>query len=260
MGKSRHSAREIDDALRLQHSLYASHNPTRKWLHNSRLQWITGAVNRYFPEPARGTAVDLGTGSGILLPVLLRHFQTVISMDVKPAWLDRIKQTTGSMGNIHYLASDARSLPIQPDTAGLIVCAEVLEHVDNDTACLAGIFRALKPTGILILSTPQPLSLMELTAAVALRRPFITLARAVYQEPVLPTGHINLIAHHKLLKKLADTGFVVLETHKSGLYLPGLAEIPSGATQKIAAALGKRLSGTKLDFLLWTQFFVARKP
>jgi ubiquinone/menaquinone biosynthesis C-methylase UbiE len=249
----------VDDVLRLQRGLYASCNPTRKWLHNSRLQWLTAAITRCFPAKCPGPAIDLGTGCGILLPPLSKRFEFVFSLDIEPELLHQLKNMPGVAENIQYLAADARCLPIHDNTVELIVCAEVLEHIDDDMSCLEEMYRVLKPGGVLILSTPQPFSLLELTAGILLRRPVIPLAKKIYREPVLPTGHINLISNHKLSDQLDRTGFAILETYKSGLYLPGLAEIPAVFPQKIAATINRRLTGTGLDFLLWTQFFVARK-
>ena len=249
----------IDDALRFQRGLYASRNPTRKWLHNSRRQWLTAAIDRYFPEECPDPAVDLGTGCGILLAPLSRRFKLVISLDIEHELLHQLKEMPDNGKPVQYLNGDARSLPIRDNAVAAIVCAEVLEHIDDDMACLEEIHRVLKPGGILILSTPQPFSLLELAAGIVLRRPVIPLVRRIYREPVLPMGHINLISSRKLGRQLAHTGFTILETYKSGLYLPGLAEIPADMPQKIASALNRRLSDTKLNFLLWTQFFVARK-
>ncbi len=260
MKKTKHRGHSrINDALRLQRGLYDSRNPTRRWLHNSRLQWLNAAVTRYVSVVPCGPAVDLGTGSGVLLPILSLHFRSVISVDIEPAFLRYLKEVPIEKGNTQYMAGNARSLPIRGDAAGLIVCSEVLEHIQDETACLNEIYRILKPGGILILSTPQPFSLLELTAGIFLRRPVIPFTKKIYREPVLPTGHINLVANRKLESKLAQSGFTILETHKSGLYLPGLAEIPARWPQKMLARLNNGLTGTRLDFLLWTQFFVARK-
>ena len=160
----------LGDALRLQRGLYASRNPTRKWLHNSRLQWLTAAIGRYCPTAARGPAVDIGTGCGILLPALSRQFDTVISLDIELDFLRQVSALPAAAGNIQYLTGDVRALPIRDNVVELIVCAEVLEHVDNDPVCMKELYRALKPGGILMLSTPQPFSLLELTARIVLRR------------------------------------------------------------------------------------------
>ncbi len=249
----------VDEALRLQRGIYASRNPTRQWLHQSRLEWLTAAIRRYFPTTVRGPALDVGTGSGILIPALVGRFQTVISLDIETAFLRHIKNRPAPAEGVRFVTGDIRALPIQNDSAQLVVCAEVLEHIDDSPACLAEINRVLEPGGLLMLSTPQPRSLLEFTAGLVLRRPMLPLARKIYREPVLPTGHINLISARRLSGKLGQNGFEIVETHKSGLYLPGLAEMPLQVTQKLAAAINDKISGTKFDFLLWTQFFVARK-
>ncbi|MEW6076552.1 MAG: class I SAM-dependent methyltransferase [Thermodesulfobacteriota bacterium] len=250
----------INDALRLQRGLYTSRNPTRKWLHTSRLQWLIDTAGRYFPPGAKGPVIDIGTGCGILLPALSRHFESVIALDLETEFLKQVKTGFKENKAMQWLAGDARFLPIRDNVADLVVCAEVLEHIDSGLVCLKEIYRVLKPGGILLLSTPQPFSLLEITAGILLRRPVISLVRKIYREPVLPTGHINLMTSRRLNESLARIGFTVLEIHKSGLYLPGLAETSARFAQRLAAALNTRLFNTKLDFLLWTQFFVAGKP
>jgi ubiquinone/menaquinone biosynthesis C-methylase UbiE len=262
MGKktTRKTPTPADEALRLQTGLYISRNPTRRWLHNSRLDWIIGALDRHDAQKPRQTVLDVGSGSGILLPALARRFDRVISLDIEQQFLRQVKTRPSAPDNIRYLAADARALPLRNNAVDCITCSEVLEHITNGTACLKEFYRTLGPGGLLVLTTPQPTSLLELTAGIVLRRPLISLVKKIYREPVLPTGHINLMSSRRLHEKLVKSGFDIVESHKSGLYLPGLAEIPARASRNIAAALGAKIAGTKLDCLLWTQFFVAQKP
>ncbi len=158
-----------------------------------------------------------------------------------------------------FLSGDLRRIPLKSDQADLVVCSEVLEHIKETQICLQEIYRILRPGGMLILSTPQPYSILELLARIALSRPLLPLTRILYRETILPMGHINLMTTAKLTKKLQSAGFTIIKTHSSGLYLPGLAEIPLPASMQAAAWLNARLCETKLSFLLWTQFFVAKK-
>lgn len=244
--------------IRLQETLYSSRNPTRQWLHQSRRQWILKAIARYFPTTGE-IAVDAGSGSNVLLKNLSEKFKLVVELDTRPALLDHARQTIPAKENISFSAGDIRRFPLRSDRADLVVCSEVLEHVSEAGDCLKEIHRILKPGGFLILTTPQPFSLLEMVARVALLKPVLPLTRAIYREPVLPTGHINLMTNGQLRRRLALTGFKIMETHKSGLYLPGLAEIPIPAAREAAVRLNAGLSGTIFDFLLWTQFFVAAK-
>lgn len=249
-----HSAKVI----RLQEALYASRNPTRRWLHQSRRQWITAAICRYHSLCGK-TAVEAGSGCQPLLTSLSKKFARVVELDVEPDFLEHACQSAPVPDNVTFLSGDICQLPLRNNSADLVLCSEVVEHIREVSVGLGEIHRVLRPEGLLILTTPQPFSLLELVARFALLKPLIPLASAIYREPVLPTGHINLMPTGKLRSELHATGFTLMETYKSGLYLPGLAEIPTPAAQKIAARLNTSVSGTILDFLLWTQFFVARK-
>ena len=67
-----------------------------------------------------------------------------------------------------------------------MICSEVIEHVADPKSFMAGLAKAVQPGGILILSTPQPWSLMELTASIALSPVIIGLTRGVTLAPQPP--------------------------------------------------------------------------
>src|SRR5690606_18649384 len=102
----------------------------------------------------------------------------------------------------------------------LVLCTEVIEHIPDTQAALHGLFRVLSPGGRLILSTPQKYSPLELASKIAFLPGFLQLARFVYQEPIQPTGHISLLTEGALRSQIAKAGFLEVEAHKSGLYLP----------------------------------------
>ena len=74
-------------------------------------------------------------------------------------------------------------------------------------------------------------------SVVALARPFIGLMRRVYQEAVLPTGHISVMRSREVLQHLAEARFDVLSSRYFGLYMPLLAE----AGGKYSVAILKHL-------------------
>jgi len=245
-------------AIRLQEALYSSRNPTRRWLHQSRRQWLAEAVSRHRPH-AENTVVEAGSGSNPLLAECAGQYRLAVSLDKETALLQHARQEVPGANRLTFLCGDIRGLPFGAGQVDLVICSEVLEHIPDATACLQEFSRILKPGGTLILTTPQRFSLLEMVARLALRKSVIWLTRVIYREPVLPTGHINLMTSGDLAQKVEAAGFTILEIHKSGLYLPGLAEIPLPASQKIAARLNTGLAGTILDFLLWTQGVVAEK-
>jgi hypothetical protein len=81
--------------------------------------------------------------------------------------------------------------------------------------------------------------------------------RLVYREPILPTGHINLMTAGEMRRQLVEAGFSVRESHTSGLYLPVVAEIGGEPARSLAASLERRIRGGPLEWLLWTQYYLA---
>ena len=64
------------------------------------------------PEPGRKTVIDLGCGTGPLIPRLLERFGRVIALDFAPAMLERARERLGPerLENVSFLlACDART-------------------------------------------------------------------------------------------------------------------------------------------------------
>jgi hypothetical protein len=74
------------ELLELQQTLYASKNPTRRWLHESRRDWILDALRRYRTDGMRH-ALEIGPGSGVYLPTLANLFDKVGAADIASAFL-----------------------------------------------------------------------------------------------------------------------------------------------------------------------------
>jgi hypothetical protein len=123
---------------------------------------------------------------------------------------------------------------------------------------LAGIHRLLKPGGLLLLSTPQRRSLMELACKVAFLPGVISLVRKIYQEPVFETGHINLATARELRTALAAAGFTIREEFRSGLYIPLVAEFGGAPGLQMAQWIENRIRNGPLSFALWTQYYLAQ--
>lgn len=251
----------VSDAelVELQRTLYTSGNPTRRWLHRARRDWISAALRRWAP-PARRQALEVGPGAGVYLPLLAELFERVVASDVEPAYLRFAAPLAEEFSNLQFLADDITASRLPARSFDLILCSEVIEHLCEPRAALAGMFRLLQPGGVLILSTPQPYSSLELAGRIAFLPGIIGLVRLVYRELVLDTGHINLTSSRRLEQQLADLGFEVLERHKSGMYLPLVAEFAGQYGLKLEQWLERRLRGGPAQGLLWTQCCVARAP
>jgi len=245
--------------LELQQTLYASKNPTRRWLHTSRRDWILKAISRH-KTVKMGCALEIGPGSGVYLQALSRLFSKVVAADVEMAFLTQAEFLAQSHPNIDVVEDDIVNSKFPSGSFDLILCSEVIEHIPNSAGALAHIARILKPDGVLILSTPQKYSFLELASKIAFLPGIIELVRLVYREPIMETGHINLLTGRAARAQLSNAGFVLRECHVSGLYLPLVAEFLGEMGLRCAIVGERMLNRTGLTGVLWTQFYVAARP
>jgi 2-polyprenyl-3-methyl-5-hydroxy-6-metoxy-1,4-benzoquinol methylase len=244
------------ELLALQRTLYESRNPTRRWLHCTRRDWITEQLTR-LADGRRGAALEVGPGSGVYVPLLARLFDRVTVSDVHDAYLDAARALAAAHANVAVVQDDIRRPALPPASFDVVLCTEVIEHVTDSRAALAGMRRLLRPGGVLLLSTPQKYSPLEVCAKLAFLPVIIDLVRLVYREPILPTGHVNLMTARELRGQLTEAGFAIRESHASGMYVPVLAEAGGEPARRLAAWLERRLRRGPLDWLLWTQYYVA---
>jgi len=245
--------------VELQRTLYRSRNPTRRWLHQSRRERVESALRRLARERARSDALEVGPGSGIYLPLLCELFEHVIASDVEPAYLDHLTDVVGEQANLKIVIDDIAASALEPESFDLVLCSEVIEHAPQPRAVIAGLRRALRPGGVLVLTTPQARSTLELASKLAFAPGIIDLVRLVYKEPILPAGHISLLTVRQVQALLADNGFRVLESDTWGMYLPLISELGGQAGLSLEIRLERRISGGRLDGLLWTQSWIAER-
>lgn len=242
--------------LALQQTLYTSKNPSRRWLHCTRRDWIINAIQRYGPRRP-GRALEVGPGSGLYLPVLANLFREVIAADIEEAYLQHVTSLLQPHPNLRVVVDDITRSQLPEGSFDLIVCTEVVEHIADSTTAIAEMHRLLARGGVLILSTPQRFSPLELAAKIAFLPGIIELVRLVYREPILETGHINLMTTRAVTAQLERPGFRILEQFKSGLYLPLIAEFTGNTGLRLEQWLESKMHRGPLDWLLWTQYFVA---
>jgi 2-polyprenyl-3-methyl-5-hydroxy-6-metoxy-1,4-benzoquinol methylase len=244
-----------DELFQLQKTLYESKNPTRRWLHCSRRDWINAAIGRWGANAGR--ALEVGPGSGVYLPTLASVADEVVGIDVETAYLDRLRPMERQEPHLHLVHDDILGSSFPDGHFDLILCTEVIEHIADSQRALDEMHRVLAPTGVLILSTPQKYSPLELFSKLAFLPGIIDVVRWIYKEPILETGHINLMTKRELRRQLARAGFVTVETHLSGVYLPGIAESLGDRALRLEQGLERRVRGTVFEGLLWTQYAIA---
>ena len=244
--------RQMD--IGFQANLYESQNPTRKWLHNTRRAWVLSKLESFTSPCAR--YLEVGIGCGVYTEWMARH-GFVTGLDINEDFV----LAANFLRNVDARVGDITQETKYDSEFDIAVCSEVIEHVVNSQAALNNMFRALKSNGLLILTTPNRFSTMELFARLLRFKPVSALARWVYGEPVDDLGHVNRLTRAALRKQIEMAGFEVVERYDVALYLPVVAEFGGSLGASVCRWGAEVLRRSDyLSHLLWTQCWVLRKP
>ena len=178
-----------------------------------RLRFIREAIDRHWGGDTQGvrplagrSVLDVGCGAGLLCEPLSRLGGEVTGVDAAPENTAAAAAHAEAMGlDIRYLSGELRDMDL--GQFDLVTCLEVIEHVADKPAFLAGLTERLAPEGLLILSTPNRTTASRLLLAGA--------AEAV---GVIPRGTHDwhdFITPDELTEMLEAEGLVV--TEQSGL-------------------------------------------
>ena len=130
-------------------------------LNPPRLGYIRGRIDRHwhgdgtsFAPLAGKTALDVGCGAGLLCEPLARLGAAVTGLDAAAETIGVARAHAARSG----LAIDYRAGGIEAlagERFDLVTSMEVIEHVTDPAAFVAGLAGALAPGGLMILSTPN---------------------------------------------------------------------------------------------------------
>lgn len=102
------------------------------------------------------TVIDLGTGVGYMLPFLSKAVEPggkVIGQDIFEDFLTRAKESAAknSLPNVEFILGADQDPKLPPDSADVVFTLDAYHHFDYPDRTLAGIARALKKNGRLVL-------------------------------------------------------------------------------------------------------------
>ena len=100
------------------------------------------------------TVVDIGTGVGYMLPFVSEAVGKngrVIAEDIFPDFLAKAKTKAEALGNVSYVLGTEKDVKIESGVADLIFILDAYHHFDYPAEMMAGIRKALKPGGQLVI-------------------------------------------------------------------------------------------------------------
>jgi ubiquinone/menaquinone biosynthesis C-methylase UbiE len=121
--------------------------------YGEKISQLTEIVNGF--GLAEGHSVlDIGTGTGILLPLLRKAIRTegkLIAIDFSFKMLEAAKHRQGPVENI-LINATVESLPLQSDLFDRIICFSAFPHFHNKARALLEMVRVLKSGGYLFIA------------------------------------------------------------------------------------------------------------
>jgi 2-polyprenyl-3-methyl-5-hydroxy-6-metoxy-1,4-benzoquinol methylase len=260
----------INDQLQFELDKYYSYRDDNyvRYTHRLRIDHIQKLIvnlsNQHkASDPPK--ALDAGCGYGVYSVMLAEARYNVFAIDINKEEITKARQWAGVRGlqnKINFQVGDVENIDHRNSTFDLIVCSEVLEHLEHPIFGARELYRVLKPGGSAIISMPNLACLYGLLQWAYRKSGF----RSLLGKPPL---NLHQIQHSRywfgnIQGLLKDNGFWI--DHKySTSHLPYLWEVDaflekftttSSITSMIEAPIGRL---PILKYLGFNFIVVARK-
>jgi 2-polyprenyl-3-methyl-5-hydroxy-6-metoxy-1,4-benzoquinol methylase len=145
--------------------------------------------------PPGETLLDIGCGTGALWDFVRDHVENYLGVDA-------VRYDGFPDACAFYPADlDTASVPLPDGSAEVVVAVEVIEHLENPRAFFRELTRLAKPGGLVVLTTPNQLSLLSKMTLV-LRGQF----NAFQEAPGLYPAHRTALLEVDLLRLARECG------------------------------------------------------
>ena len=153
--------------------------------------------------------LDMGCGGGRHAFGCLRRGAVVVALDADPG---EVKGVIGLMmamveagevpegGAGAGVRGDALRLPFPDGAFDKVICAEVLEHLPDDSSAMTELARVLRPGGLLAISVPR-------------YGPELVNWSLSEKYHSVPGGHLRIYRRRQLLGRLEEAGLEMVASH-----------------------------------------------
>lgn len=183
-----------------------------RYLRGSRFsRWRLKNVFDLLGDTKNQLLLDLGCGMGTFTVEAVLRGSRAIGIDPALVALEEARRLAVGLGAVDagFVAADAAGLPFSGESFDGVVCADLTEHLDDETLAdaLREAARVLRPGGVLAVYTPSPTHLFERLKA----RSWL-----INQDP----SHIGLRTSARLTSVIGVTGLLVERAYYRPTHLP----------------------------------------
>lgn len=166
--------------------------------------------------------VDLGCGSGMMMPMIAHKVDRYVGVDVSETFIQAASanQKRLNINNAEFVCDEIQHFcDARQGEFDIALAMDLSEHVSDDEwlECLKSVRKSLKEQGKLYLHTPNAEFFVEIMKAnnvivkqfpehIAVRDPFHNMR--LLQEAGFSTIHLRLLAHYNLLKVVHVLSFL----------------------------------------------------
>ncbi|MBW2452348.1 MAG: metalloregulator ArsR/SmtB family transcription factor [Deltaproteobacteria bacterium] len=146
--------RVTDERRRRNRQFFDSHAGDLDGMHEALLNLPDYRRDLFALVPQGGLIVEIGVGTGRLLPDLAGIGDRVIGVDHSPAMIDLARECAERVphGKIDLRLAEMIHLPVETTSADTVVMNQVLHHAELPILVLKEINRILKPGGLLLIA------------------------------------------------------------------------------------------------------------
>jgi SAM-dependent methyltransferase len=149
-----------------------------------------------------GTLVDVGCGKGSLWDFVAGRFDHYIGADV--VCYDGFPE----VGEFHQVDLDTGRVSLPDAAAAVVAAVETIEHVENPRAFCRELVRLTRPGGLIIVTTPNQLSLLSKLTLVVKNQ-----FNAFTERPGSYPAHISALLEVDLIRIARECGLVDAAIH-----------------------------------------------
>jgi 2-polyprenyl-3-methyl-5-hydroxy-6-metoxy-1,4-benzoquinol methylase len=115
-------------------------------------RWIFDVIQPFLGQ----SILEVGSGIGVISKFLISRCRSLTLTDYQPFYLDILRDRFGELPHVRREILDLDHPPFRvEEEVDSVVCLNVLEHIEDDEAALAGLAELLPPGGRLVLQVPN---------------------------------------------------------------------------------------------------------